>query len=51
MRANVRVAANHLRHGSASLERLIDQGRLLVIGAEYLLETGEVHFFDGLPEA
>src|SRR5512133_2612810 len=50
MRANVRVAANHLRHGSSVLERLIDQDRLLVVGAEYLLETGEVHVFDGVPQ-
>lgn len=49
VRANVRVAANALRHGSASLERLIQHGGLLVVGAEYSLETGAVDFFDGLP--
>lgn len=49
MRANVRVAANQLRHGSAILERLIGEQRLLVVGAEYSLETGEVDWFDGLP--
>jgi carbonic anhydrase len=49
MRANVRVAANQLRHGSEILERLIEREGLLVVGAEYSLETGKVEFFDGLP--
>lgn len=47
VRANVRASANHLRHGSALLEQLILDGSLLVVGAEYSLETGEVDFFDG----
>ena len=47
VRANVRASADHLRHGSALLEQLIHDGRLLVVGAEYSLETGEVDFFDG----
>ena len=34
--------------GSALLERLIRDGNLLVIGAEYSLESGEVDFFDGV---
>jgi carbonic anhydrase len=46
VRANVRVSANHLRHGSAILERLIREEGLLVVGAEYALETGRVDFFD-----
>jgi carbonic anhydrase len=50
VRANIRVSANHLRHGSEVLERLIQGGRLLVVGAEYSLETGVVDFFDGVPE-
>ncbi len=49
MRANVRVAANHLRHGSPVLEQLIEEDGLLVVGAEYALETGRVEFFDGVP--
>lgn len=49
VRANVRASANQLRHGSELLEQLIQQGRLLVVGAEYSLETGVVEFFDGLP--
>src|SRR3954464_457197 len=47
-RANVRVAADHLRHGSPLLEQLAQDG-LIVVGAEYNLETGEVEFFDGVP--
>ncbi len=50
VRANIRVSANQLRHGSALLEQLIQKNELLVVGAEYSLETGEVDFFDGLPE-
>ena len=48
-RANVRVSANHLRHGSSLLEQLIQNDGLLVVGAEYNLETGIVDFFDGVP--
>ncbi|HXG52369.1 MAG TPA: carbonic anhydrase [candidate division Zixibacteria bacterium] len=50
VRANVRAAANHLRHGSELLERLILNSALVVVGAEYSLETGVVDFFDGLPK-
>jgi carbonic anhydrase len=49
VRANVRVSANFLRHGSPILEELIQNGKLLVVGAEYALETGQVEFFDGAP--
>lgn len=48
VRANIRASANHLRHGSAVLEQLIQQSGLLIVGAEYSLETGVVEFFDGL---
>ena|SRR5450432_3161277 len=51
VRANIRVSANHLRHGSEILERLIQKDGLLVVGAEYSLETGVVDFFDGMPKA
>jgi carbonic anhydrase len=49
VRANVRASASHLRHGSEILEQLIASDGLLVVGAEYSLETGVVEFFDGLP--
>lgn len=48
-RANVRASADHLRHGSAILEELIANHGLLVVGAEYNLESGRVDFFDGVP--
>jgi carbonic anhydrase len=47
VRANVRAAVDHLRHGSAVLERLIECEGLRVVGAEYSLETGTVDFFEG----
>jgi carbonic anhydrase len=50
VRANIRVSADHLRHGSEVLEQLIQNDGLLVVGAEYSLETGIVEFFDGVPE-
>jgi carbonic anhydrase len=50
VRANVRASANQLRHGSEVLEELIEKNGLLVVGAEYSLETGVVDFFDGVPE-
>jgi carbonic anhydrase len=49
VRANVRASANNLRHGSEILEQLIDRDGLLVVGAEYSLETGLVEFFEGMP--
>jgi len=51
VRANIRASANHLRHGSVILEKLIQEDGLLVVGAEYSLETGVVDFFDGMPTA
>ncbi len=49
VRANVRASVDHLRHGSALLEKLIDETGLLVVGAEYSLETGVVEFFENVP--
>ena len=50
VRVNIRASANHLRHGSEILEQLIQRDGLLVVGAEYSLQTGAVDFFDGMPE-
>ena len=50
VRANVRMSSNHLRHGSEVLERLIDTDGLLVVGAEYSLDSGMVDVFDGVRE-
>jgi carbonic anhydrase len=49
VRANIRGSASHLRHGSEVIEQLIESNGLLVVGAEYSLETGVVEFFDGVP--
>ncbi len=49
VRANVRASADQLRSGSGTLERLISEAGLTIIGAEYSLETGVVQFFDGVP--
>ena len=46
VRANVKAAADQLRHGSRLLEDLVVAGRVVVVGAEYDLETGVVDFFD-----
>jgi len=51
VRANIRMSADHLRHGSEVLEQLIQNNGLLVVGAEYSLDTGVVDFFDGMPDA
>lgn len=44
--ANILAATNHLMHGSQMLENLVQQGKLKIVGAEYSLETGQVHFFE-----
>jgi carbonic anhydrase len=46
VRANVRASVDHLRHGSGLLEQLIAREGLVVVGAEYSLETGVVTFLD-----
>jgi carbonic anhydrase len=46
VRANVRHSVDQLRHGSKILERMIESDGLLVVGAEYSLETGRVDFFE-----
>ncbi len=46
--ANVRASVNQLRHGSPIIEQLIGEQRLVVVGAEYSLETGRVTFFEGI---
>jgi len=44
--ANVRASVDKLRHGSTILEQRVSDGRLLVVGAEYALDSGEVTFLD-----
>jgi carbonic anhydrase len=50
VRANIRASAMHLRHGSEIIENLIQNDGLMIVGAEYSLDTGEVDFFDGIAE-
>jgi carbonic anhydrase len=52
VRANICASASQLRHGASEvLEHLRCNEGLLIVGAEYSLETGLVDFFDGLPSA
>jgi carbonic anhydrase len=46
MRANALASVAQLRHGSKLIERLVQSGRLRVVGAEYELETGRVTFLE-----
>lgn len=46
VRANVLASADHLRHGSRFLEDMVRGKELLIVGAEYDIETGLVDFFD-----
>jgi len=47
VRANVRASVAHLRDRSEILSSLIENDGLLVVGAEYCLDSGVVDFFDG----
>ena len=49
VRANIRASTSQLRHGSQVIEQLIKKNGLMIVGAEYSLETGVVDFFDGVP--
>jgi carbonic anhydrase len=46
MRANVRGSVAALRAGSEILDRLCSEDGLLIVGAEYSLDSGEVSFLD-----
>lgn len=49
VRANVRTSSEQMRRGSGMLENLERDEGLIIVGAEYSLETGLVDFFDGMP--
>jgi carbonic anhydrase len=51
VRANIRAAVSHLRHGSQLIEHMAQTRGLIVVGAEYSLETGLVDFFEEVPAA
>jgi carbonic anhydrase len=49
IRGNVRASVDALHRGSTTLKRLMKDENLMIVGAEYSLETGEVDFFEGVP--
>jgi carbonic anhydrase len=51
VRANIRAAAAGLRRGSEMLRGLVEREGLVIVGAEYSLQTGVVDVFDGVPGA
>jgi carbonic anhydrase len=46
VRADVRTEADRLKRESEALTRLIENDDLLIVGAEYSLDTGLVEFFE-----
>lgn len=44
--ANVRQSVSQLQHGSQILEQMIETNELVIVGAEYSIESGEVTFLD-----
>jgi carbonic anhydrase len=46
VRANVLASVNQLCHGSDVLEELVERDGLVVVGAEYSLETGVVDYLE-----
>jgi len=46
VRSNVATSVDGLRHSSETLEQLMRNDGLRIVGAEYSLETGVVDFFD-----
>ena len=49
VRTNVSACVDHLKRGSETLKELVNNQGLVVVGAEYSLETGVVEFFEGVP--
>ncbi len=49
VRANICASVTLLQQGSEVLEQLIKKDGLIIVGAEYSLETGIVDFFDKVP--
>lgn len=50
IRANIKHSARQLYTTSTILESAVNDGKLIIAGAEYHLKTGEVNFFDQIPE-
>jgi carbonic anhydrase len=51
VRANARASAGYLRNESGVVRHLVENDGLLVLAAEYSLETGMVDIFDGVPKS
>ena len=49
IRDNVRSSVHALHSSSTTLQRLMRDEGLMIVGAEYSLETGVVDFFEGVP--
>ncbi|TCS40119.1 carbonic anhydrase [Reinekea marinisedimentorum] len=47
VRANIRTSVSQIRYSSPYLETQIQSGKLMVVGAQYSLEEGKIHFFEG----
>lgn len=47
VRANIKASVERLSHGSRKLETMVRDGDLVVVGAEYSVDTGVVEFFEG----
>ena len=45
MRANIEQSVNDLEMRSAQLRQLVRKGKLKIVGAEYSIESGRVHFY------
>lgn len=48
VRANIRASVERLAHGSLILEKLVEDDKLRIVGAEYSIETGNVEFLDDM---
>lgn len=49
VRANIRASVRNLKSGSEILQGLMAKDGLVIVGAEYSLETGLVDFWQGTP--
>ncbi len=50
IRSNIKHSARQLYATSTILESAVNDGKLIIAGAEYHLKTGAVDFFDQIPE-
>lgn len=50
VRANIISCANHLRRRSETLDHLVRNGEIFIVGAEYSLASGAVDFFHGVSD-